>query len=109
MLFLVEMIQERAMPGAPNEYEELKSRVCRTLEELARTDGAHGGVVAGGRAVVFVIEEEDAEALDARLQRLPLWDCVETTRVTPLVSFRARLGHNRSQEPSPSRRQETET
>ena len=96
MLFLVEMIQERPMPGAAAEYDDLKDRVCLTLERLASMPGVHGGVIAGARAVVFVIEEADAEALDATLQGLPLWNCVETTRVTPLVSFLARLGHNRS-------------
>lgn len=96
MLFFVEMIQERPMPGVETEYDDLRRRVCRTLELLVSMTDVHGGVVAGGRALAFMIEEVDAEALDVRLQGLPLWDWVETTRVTPLVSFHARLGHNRS-------------
>lgn len=96
MLFLVEMIQERSMPAAPAEYAELKDRVCRTLEQLAGMRNVHGGVVAGARALVFLIEEADGGALDAALQRLPLWDLVETTRVTPLVGFLARLQYNHS-------------
>lgn len=96
MLFLVEMIQTRPMPADAAEHDALKARVCHTLERLASLRGVHGGVVAGARAVVFVLEEADTEALDATLQGLPLWSCVETTRVTPLVPFLARLGHNRS-------------
>lgn len=96
MLFLVEMIQTRPMPADAAEHDDLKARVCLTLERLARMPDVHGGVIAGARAVVFVIEEADVEALDATLQGLPLWSCVEATRVTPLVSFLARLGHNRS-------------
>jgi hypothetical protein len=98
MLFLVEMTQLRAMPQNPIEHSALKAQVCESLEMLAHMAGLHGGVVAGGRSVLFMIEEERLEDLDSKLQQIPLWSSAEVTRVTPLVSFRARLAYNTAPE-----------
>jgi hypothetical protein len=100
VLFLVEMRQRAAMPSEPQSGDELRDRVCGSLAALDTDSSVHGGVVAGCRAVVFVVEREDIEALDRWLQDLPLWTVVEDVRVTPLISFRARLAYNRGVGPS---------
>jgi hypothetical protein len=51
-----------------------------------------GGVPVGQRSLVFIIEAVSHDALDAILQRLPLWPLL-TWEVTPLQDFQARADH----------------
>lgn len=96
MLYLVEMSQDRSMPAESDRYAELKAQVCRSLEQLASMPRVTGGVTAGGRSVVFIIDARDHEDLDRQLQEIPLWGVADRTEVTPLVSFGARLQYNTS-------------
>lgn len=45
-----------------------------------------GGVVAGLRASMFILEAESHEEVNRILQSLPLWT-LNTWKITPLVSF----------------------
>ncbi|HEV8421351.1 MAG TPA: hypothetical protein VGR13_08360 [Actinomycetota bacterium] len=85
------------MPSEADEQSVLKERVCTTLEVLAGMEGIYGGVIAGGRKIVFIVDSESPETLDVWLQELPLWALVDRVGVVPLVSFRTRLQYNRSE------------
>ena len=61
----------------------------QALEGLEKEGKAKGGVVAGAREVVFIVDSTDNAEID-RLTKLPWWGVVETT-VTPLNSFSNRI------------------
>lgn len=96
MKFLVTLeypAENAALLSPERGAEILKVQVTPSLEQLAKHDGAVGGVVAGTRTVVFILEAKSVEDVSSFLQGLPFWTLMKQS-VSPLESFASRVELN---------------
>ncbi len=99
MQYLVNM--EFVEPGPLLSREQLApvalNQTIPTTEKLIELSSKGkikgGGVVAGGRAFLFIVDVASNDELDKLIQGLPAWS-VMTTDVTPLQDFEKRLEQN---------------
>ncbi len=97
MQYLVTM--EFVEPGAllaPQQVPTLyRSTIFPTQEAWARMESEgkiHGGIVAGARKAVFMLEADSNEEVNQILQGMPAWGVLKV-EVTPLLSFETRREH----------------
>jgi muconolactone delta-isomerase len=60
------------------------------LDQWVKDGKASGGVIAGDRAGILLIDAPSSDAVDTMLQSLPFWGLLKW-EVTPLVSYGDRL------------------
>jgi hypothetical protein len=94
MKYLVQMMANEPSPttkpqDAAGYIRQLVFPSLARLTEWDQQGKISGGVVLGARALAFIAEGENNDAIDALIQSLPLW-VMCTTQVTPLVAFDAR-------------------
>jgi hypothetical protein len=85
--------------GFPEEtLEALENRVLPAFETLIRLEASKkilaGGVPAGGRALVFIMEASSHEEVDRLLRKLPVWGALKW-EVVALQTFEGRAAQER--------------
>ena len=83
-------LEQLASVGENQTFPHLEA--CVDLSHNGKIRG--GGVVAGGRKLLFIIDVESNDELDKLLQALSAW-AVTKTEITPLQDFAKRLEQNR--------------
>jgi muconolactone delta-isomerase len=72
--------------------EQIEKLVLPTFDHLAgleKEGRIRGGVAAGARQIVFVVEAKTNEEVDDVIRGMPVWPMV-TTEVTPLTAWHKR-------------------
>lgn len=89
------LVQATAGPvfDTPGETAQLLEKlVLPSFDMLIRWEKANiltGGLPVGDRALVFVVEADTNQSLDAMLRSIPMWGMLQW-EVTPLISFAER-------------------
>ncbi len=100
MIYLVTMesVETGEMHPPQQAIQFVEQMVIPSLEALAKMEAEKkilaGGIVAGARAAVFIVQASSNEELSRLLQSLPIWGIVKVD-VTPLQSFKDRTNQDR--------------
>ena len=89
---------ENSFPGEafPQVFERVIRPSLESLAKMADDKKLTGGVLAGQRAGVFILEAQSNEEVDRVLGGLPFWGMLNFS-VTPLIPFRAAIERDQKQ------------